>query len=471
MKIFKNQSLMLERNPELLLKLSGNNAWSQMDQNPPVSLRNNTKQINKFEKHAYIDWRFDQPMDFNLLGQPVNSFESAKPVIDQIKKSGFNGVIINTNVPIDPESGDLKLYDDRPGAFNPDKNIPKDTWRLINYAKLKNLHVTLNFNIVDYKTDEVITKRNIGSQFSDDNFFNSVADYQSKLANLASKFKVDRIGIGHLQYGFDTEEYRDEWQNVINKIRTQYKGELSFVSSKDNVVFSMVDVIKVMQPNNNEIPSIVRELNAKYNKPVKLDPIFTPASEPGFDPWAYISTGKNLNDVEIRYDLQADSIRKILKLAIADTPDSLSGVAFSEFAPWKQSEWIVNGLGDTGKQWNSLSKLVSEYYKNDSANIIFTNWLNYSTKNLVGNDRNNTLETFAGNKTIDGKGGRDTLVINNKIDNCKIVPDSINGGFNVYNGTNGSEGIYDMYNVEYVKFNDATVSLMGNYDLSKFGWF
>ena len=45
------------------------------------------------------------------------------------------------------------------------------------------------------------------------------------------------------------------------------------------------------------------------------------------------------------------------------------------------------------------------------------------------------------------------------------------GGFDVYNGINGIDGIYDMYNVEYVKFNDATVSLIGQYDLAQYGWF
>jgi hypothetical protein len=441
------------------------NKVQQIIDNQPMPTQN-----NKFEKYAYLDLRFDQPMDFNLLGQPVASFASVRPVVDQIKRTGFNGIIINTNVPIDPETGELKLYDDRPGAYNPDKNIPKDTWKIINYAKRNKLDVTLNFNIVDYKTDDIITKNNIGQNFSADKFFESIGNYESKLAGIASKYKVNQIGIGHLQYGFDTEEYKDEWQNVIQKIKTKYKGELSFVSSKDNVVFDMVDVIRVIKNDSNNA-SLIQELSTKYSKPVNLDPIFAPASESGFDPWQYVNSGKDLSGVNIRYDIQADTIRNILKFAIAEQPASLSGIAFHEFAPWKQADWIVEPMNETGKQWNSLTKLGPELYKNESANIVLKNWLNYSTDDVIGNNRNNKLETFAGNKIVDGKGGRDTLVINNKIANCKIVPDSINGGFDVYNGTNGSEGIYDMYNVEYVKFNDATVSLIGNYDLSKFGWF
>ena len=133
-----------------------------------------TKPINTV-KNAYLDWRFDQPNDFNLLGQNVASLAAVKPMISQIKANGFNGLVINANVPIDPETGKLTLYDNQPGAFNTNKNLPKDTWAVVNFARKNGLAVTLNFNIVNYHDDSAITSGSVGSGFSTDTFFKDVA--------------------------------------------------------------------------------------------------------------------------------------------------------------------------------------------------------------------------------------------------------------------------------------------------------
>ena len=139
----------------------------------------------KTVKNAYLDWRFDQPNDFNMLGQPVLSLAATKTIINQIKADGFNGIVLNASVPIDPDTGKLTLYDDIPGAPNPNKNLPKDTWAVVKYAKKNGLAVTLNFNIVDYHTDRTITSDSVGGGFSTDTFFNEVAAYESKIAATA----------------------------------------------------------------------------------------------------------------------------------------------------------------------------------------------------------------------------------------------------------------------------------------------
>lgn len=431
---------------------------------------------NTFEKYAYIDWRFDQPNDVTLLGHRVNSFANTRLVVNQIKNDGFNGIVLNTNVPIDPETGELTLIDKRPGAFNTNKNIPKDTWAVVQYAKKLGLDVTLNFNIVDYKTDTGITSSSVGPNFSTEKFFNAVTSYESKIAALASRYKVNTIGIGDHQFGFDTDQYRPQWQNLVNQVRSKFKGDLSYSSGTggDNVVYGMVDIINVNRGpetlDKNVALNHINELYRKYNKPVQLSPIFASAADSGIDPWSMLMNNQSLNDVNIRYDLQADKIRDILKASIINTPESLAGIAFYEYAPWQQANWIQNPQDDQQRQWHLNTKLSSEFFKNQTASDTFKNWFNYSTQDVSGTRKNDTLRVYAGDKTIDGKEGRDTVVISNSIKNCRITKDTANGGFDVYNGANGVDGVYDMYNVEFVKFNDATVNLLGN-DLSKYSWF
>lgn len=438
---------------------------------------NTVDAVDKFEKYAYLDWRFDQDNDYTASGLKVLSFAHTKSVIDQIRKDGFNGIVLNMNVPIDIDTGRLKLYDDRPGAFNPNKNIPRDTWAVVQYAKKLKLDVTLNFNIVDYRDDFPVVSHKVGANFDQQQFFNDITNFQSNLAHIANRYKVDMIGIGNYQHGFDTDSYKHEWKTLVDSIKSKFKGKLTYTTNVESTtpVFDLVDVISIGQgiqnPDKTLVLDYAKRLENKYNKDVIWSPIAVNSVNDGIDPWDMLINNQDLNSIVVDNDLQANKLRDIIKSAIFDGNDGLSGIAFYEYAPWKQASWIQNPQDTVGKQWNLFSKMHSEFYNNETASDIFTNWFNYSTKPIVGNFFSNQLETFAGNKLIDGRGGIDTLTIHNDIDNCKIVKDNTNGGFDVYNGINGIDGIYDMYNVEYVKFNDATVSLIGQYDLAQYGWF
>lgn len=405
----------------------------------------------KQARHATLDWRFDQPNDFNLFGQNVLSLAATKPIIDQIKSNGFNGISLALNVPIDPESGKLTLYDNQPGAANPNKNLPKDTWAVVQYARKKKLDVSLEFNIVNYHTDEAITSSSIGSNFSTDTFFKEVAAYESKIAKIAKLKGVSVIEIGSNQTGLDSATYKDQWQNVVDSVRKNFNGKLSYSTHhghEDPIPWSMVDIINLGAWDNvNGALQKINSLSGIYNKPVHLDGIFAGGGV-----------------------AQSSNIRDILKASIIDNSTDLIGLNFSEYAPWQQSNWIQKPQTENDRQWLSSQGYVNDLY-NVKASDTFKNWFNYSTKDIIGDNRNNKLETFAGDKLIDGKGGLDALIVHNNVANCKIVKDNLNGGFDVYNGINGVDGRYDMYGVEYVVFNDKTVSLIGNYDLSKYGWF
>jgi hypothetical protein len=408
-----------------------------------VGTATSTKPINTV-KNAYLDWRFDQPNDFNLLGQSVTSLAAVKPMISQIKSDGFTGIVLNTNIPIDPETGRLTLYDTNPGAFNTNKNLPADTWAVIKHARKSGLAVTLNLNIVDYRNDQALTSASLGSKFSTDTFFKDVANYEATLAKKAKESGVGVIGIGVCQYGLDTDAYKEQWQTVVDAIRKNYSGKLTYSSGEYSTpVWSMVDIVSTIGWDN--VGGALDRMNSladTYRKPVYIDSV-TAGSGEG----------------------QAARIRDIIKASIIDRKEDLAGLSFHEFAPWQQSNWIVNPQTENDKQWLASNNYSNDLYNKEAANAL-TNWFNYSTAPINGSNKNDRLAVYAGDKTVDGGKGIDTVVVLNKAKDCQLSFDSP-GSFTLVNNT---EGTNKLLNCEYIQFMDTRVSLIGRQDYSQYGW-
>jgi hypothetical protein len=409
-----------------------------------VGTATSTKPINTV-KNAYLDWRFDQPNDFNLFGNSVTSLAATQPIINQIKASGFNGVVLNVNVPIDPETGKLTLYDNQPGAYNTNKNLPKDTWAVVKAAKKSGLAVSLNFNIVDYHTDAAITSSTVGSGFSTDTFFREVAAYESKIAATAKKNGVSVIGLGHYQFGLDTDAYKDQWQTVVDSVRKNFSGKLTYTTDyrSDNTVWSMVDIVSAgAWTDVNGALGDMKSLSDTYGKPVHI---------------ASISPGGG--------DSQRSNIVDILKASVIDHKNDLNGLAFFEFAPWMQANWLVNPQSESDKDFLTSQGYSNDLYNKDAANA-FKNWFNHSTAPVNGSNKNDKLAVYAGDKTVDGGKGVDTVVVLNKAKDCQLSFDSP-GSFTLVNNT---EGTNKLLNCEYIQFMDTRVSLIGRQDYSQYGW-
>ena len=397
-----------------------------------------------FIKNAYLDWRFDQPYDFNLLGQRVASLAAVKPIINQIKADGFTGIVLNTNVPIDPETGKLTLYDKQPGAFNTNKNLPKDTWAVVQYAKKNGLAVSLNFNIVNYHDDSAITTSSVGGGFSAETFFKDVAAYEANISKTAKANGVGAIGIGVAQSGFESNDYKDQWQTVISAIRKNYSGKLAYSSgAPDTPIWSMVDIVSVISWDHvGDALGSMKYLSDTYQKPVYVD-------------WVNAGGG----------DGQAANIKNILKESIVDHKNDLAEICFFEFASWKHANWLENPQNDADRNFLSSHGYTNDLFNTDAANA-FKNWFNYSNASVTGTGKNDVLKIYAGDKTVDGGKGTDTVVVLNKAKDCNLVKDS-SGNFTLVNNTEGTEKLIDC---EYVQFLDTKVSLLGHQDYSKFGW-
>jgi hypothetical protein len=103
-------------------------------------------------RSAIMDMRFEQ-VDYTADGKLVDGYDAVSRVIDKIDCVGFNTIVFQTNIPIDVKTGNLELYDSSPVAYNRDKNLPKDFWRLVKYSKDRGLKVFIKAIPVNHIND------------------------------------------------------------------------------------------------------------------------------------------------------------------------------------------------------------------------------------------------------------------------------------------------------------------------------
>ena len=375
---------------------------------PPVTPPVNTSSCvlkpeigsDKF-RSAIVDMRFDQPNDFTADGKPVNSYEAVVSVINKIDCVGFDTVVFQTNIPIDIASGKLELYDSRPGAFNPDKNIPKDLWRLAEYAKNKGLKVFVKAIPVNHISDVTIcpgctsSEFVLPSTFSTTNFFNALFSYQTILASEAEKYKVDGFYVGVMNLGLDTAQYDADWDRVIAQVKTVYKGKLIYEACDRCTanVWNKVDIVAIHTSNIFEqapyetiaglltdksilnLVSDVQRIATLYQKPILLDTINIGAAGKSTDLGAVISGAVPYTSLQPNYALQATKISAVFELLGTKFSNRVVGLQWSEYMPWSQATWIQNPTNDIAWRWHQVQfygfdllnnqpaqKTLSEYF-------------------------------------------------------------------------------------------------------------
>jgi hypothetical protein len=204
-------------------------------------------------KSVNIDMPFAQNNDFRLDGSSATSFKTLKEQIDRAAKLGFNAIGFDTNVPINIKNGELLLYitkNDYPDFAdgNRDKSFPEDVWKAIEYAESLGLKTSIDLQIRNALNDVPINLSDITSTFQINTFFNSVRVFETEIAKKSQIYGVDSIRIGSFNNSFDTQEYKNNWVNVIDSIRNVYKGSLSYQSNAENknsVIWNLVDIVKV----------------------------------------------------------------------------------------------------------------------------------------------------------------------------------------------------------------------------------
>lgn len=340
-------------------------------------------------RSAIMDMRFEQG-DRTADGKLVNSFDAVTRVIDKIDCVGFNTIVFQTNIPIDVKTGHLELYDSTPVAYNRDKNVPKDFWRLVKYSKDQGLRVFVKAIPVNHNTDVNICPGCVGSAFalpptfSTTNFFNALVSYHRVLAVEAEKYKVDGFYIGAMNLGLDTTSYLANWDNVIAQIKTVYTGKLIYEACDrcTTQVWDRVDLVavhvgsQVTKSTGTTLASVINDtvvfnlivdiqrIATLYRKPILIDTIMIGATgkdvDPSVVPWASQAPD---------YALQRTKIAAVFELLGSKFNSRVSGLQWSEYMPYGQAEWIQNPPHQIGWDFHYALFRGFDLLNNESAQI------------------------------------------------------------------------------------------------------
>jgi hypothetical protein len=343
---------------------------------------------------ASIDLRFDQPNDrvsSTADGDSVlvSSFENVRRYVDMAKTHGFTAIELDLNVPINRETGNLQLMTPR-GTFNPDKSLPRDTWKIVSYAESLGLGTSLKLNIVDALTDDILIKDRVAPNFDVDLFFQSLTDYQMMIGQLAQHHGVDQLVIGFMNFGFDSS-YQAKWKNLVDGIRSVYHGELAYETAyqvNDVVVWGLVDnVALTFQPNLGDarygaseiVPLYLRhsdqspwgtfnpyqtvlDIVQRYDsKDVMLYSISKSPVQPGLGETVNVhdilyKQNEILDLSRLDFDLLSARYSGFLEFFNNYLDDKIDAVQFWQFAPWADADWIRDTTDANGKAMNAYAR-------------------------------------------------------------------------------------------------------------------
>lgn len=456
---------------------------------------------------ANIDLRFDQADCYTLDGHLVNSFENVKKTVDRIKATGFDSVVIDTNVPINVVTGELQLITPE-GNYNRDKSLPKDTWKIVDYAKSLGLKVNLSLNIVDPITDVPIGINSKKTIPPSSTFFNSVKKYETELAAQAQLHKVDEISIGMNNTFFEKYNYYNDWKNVISSIKQVFTGKIGYTSSyqnTNNAVWDLVDVVHLIFnpvlsttplydpeqiiPNYfrtqdstgsvNAYTVLLQQINRYQSKEVELANVQispaqnavgtvtnlssylwgtgTSAATPGF-----VSTVPKVNVDNALMQAWFESLFEFIGNYLHDKID---GVSFYQYAPWTEANWIQKPVVAKNLAYNVYAK--SNFFLNNMpeaesiiGKYISQDWgwhtLYYGTassERITGNTGDDRILSLGGSDYINGANGCDTAVFN--FANSKSVSKNTQGNYVIAHGADKTEVV----NVERLEFSNTSVAL------------
>ena len=310
--------------------------------------------VDKF-RLARIDYRYDTPKnEYDINGYHTTSFESVKPVIDNVKQVGFNGIVLLLQTPVNKNTG----------IITSDKPIPKDTWKLVTYAKSQGLKVWISLQIVDSVTDVLLVPD--FNKYTEQSMFNNIIEYQRTIATTAEQYKIDGIFISEGNYNLEAYEHLFYWQQLITELRKVYTGKLSYTtvlmmptSIWNHVDYASINLNETLSKtpvydlktivnlylndssNKNQV-QLIRNFHMVYGKKFILmtAPTVTDMGV-GYVPasfWENVMNNvwKTVFTPQTDKQMQILKIRAFMEVVNKHLLDITDGIVFSEYDPWLQ---------------------------------------------------------------------------------------------------------------------------------------
>jgi hypothetical protein len=351
----------------LLLILTGCGGGGSSPEPVPIKLQ----PVSQFEspaklpadkfRLARIDYRFDTPAsNKDINGNHTTSYDAVKPMIDNIKQVGFTGVIFQLQTPINKDTGLVGLHDQAPN----DKTLPKDTWKLIDYAKSQGLSVWISLSIVDSVTDCFLTPD--FKKYTEQQMFSNIITYQKNIATVAQQHLVDGLFISEGNYNLESYDHLFYWQQLISELRKVFSGKLSYTTYlfEPTSIWNHVDYASISVNHTlskTPIYDLKSIMNLYYNDASNINEIqrikdfymvygkkFILVSSPILADIGVGNTPQNfwdnvINNIwtnislpQIDKEMHSLKIRAFLEVVHKYLPDITDGVVFSEYSPWLQ---------------------------------------------------------------------------------------------------------------------------------------
>ena len=442
-------------------------------------------------KNAEIDYRFDSFNNIDIFGQPVNSEQEINSLLYHLKSIDYNTVTLNLDVPIDMRNGliDLGNLND-----NSNKDIPKDIWKSVAYAHSIGLSVYLKMiPCVIFKSDgtldpsdtEISTINSIGdilkNNLSIDTVFQSITDYETKIAKLAQKNGVEGFYIGSENVGYDASTYLPYWQTLVNSVKQFFTGSILYEAAYDNAIFSIVDTVAYVpnpvvstkpiynlaqiveafyhtppwtQSNQNYIDYLT-ELSSKYsNKAFLLNKFCANSANPGigntFFPFSLlVSDASQLSSLpQPNYVEQSLAYQAMIYVADYLLSKQVKGIGLAEYDPWALADWLQNPKNAEAQLWNLMDR--------DSWDLINNPTTEAAIKSaFLSNPLPNFFFSTPTNDVI--KGNAD--VINTSVFYSSFSTASINLKNQSVIVSSTADGTDTLTNIQRLQFSDVNVAL------------
>ena len=467
-------------------------------------------------KAVNFDFPFEQPNDYRLDGVLATSFSTLKQMIDRAVELGFNTVSFDTNVPINHLTGELMLI--VPNDGNGDKRFSPEVWKAIEYAESIGLRTVIDLNIRNALNDLTITTSNVGPDFSVTKFFQSIKSFETEIAAKAQSYGVDGITVASFQFGYAVDLYTTQWSEVIDSLRSVYKGTLRYssnVEDTENPLWRLVDEIQIfinpdwlLQPDfsaedfvplylgpyiagNGKTSNVstdqrIKEMLSKYpSKAVSLEVRFDPGKSAGNefqDPWSYVFTpdpnkingsdqSRLFPDEWIDKALNQQKISGFFEYFGNHLQDKISGVQVWQYMPWTEANWIRKPESANAEAWQSVVRAGPALNWNPEAEEMLGRYLTqpWGFKTLhygspiadlsLGSEVADKFFSSAGNDTIQGGSGIDVAAYDALRAGYKIEESS--GVWVTTDLRSGASisGVDRLIGVERLQFSDTWVAI------------
>ena len=437
--------------------------------------------------NAVFDLRFDQPGDYTKEGFLVNSFEACKPMLDHIKAQGYSNVTLQTNIPIDIGTGKICLFDANT-SFNPDKSLPKDFWKIAQYAKSIGLETAVRAEPVDYTNDTVLGSWvQHGPNFSIKEFFQSLVTYETALATKAQEAGVSSFYIGYMNRDFDRQDNLHYWQDLASSVRKVFSGKLAYTGFYFDVspVLGVVDephmsfdpvlsksasydiktiISKYSKPDSDvehgaDSVAGIKAIYDAFHVPIVLDDIrFDPGANTLGNVIDYFSLGASgiASKDQPNIELQTARITAFFELMRTTLSEWVDEFTVREYMPWMQSTFIRNpNPGDKyGVAFGRFSSLGFDLYQQPATEALYKHFIDGLSEIIVGSSGNDNIWVYAGNHTVDGGLGVDIV----DLSCAKLLDVKISKSTDSFT-LNWSGGVTSLKGVESIEFSDKTINL------------